>query len=132
MINPNQYKEEITRQVAIELRTAHPTIDVPLDEAMDTWWCGKRSGGFSLSTAGHTAFRLAGLQCYDYPIKLNPSYSVITQLNRKLKVPYYISLQPLVKLGFGTISIYDGKTAMVLRLYDDLEKFLDSIGAWDN
>lgn len=104
------------------------------DQGSDTifqWWMTGRQEGLRLSEAGDAAFRLADLAFYTFPtdkITADKLYPFMSELNRKIKCPYYLgSIKEVGKKAAPFIRIYDSKIAMMMNLYGSLMEYLESL-----
>ena len=112
-------KQSITQQIL----TGLPEDDRPTyDEACKSWWMNFRDGGgFRLTNAGLMAFGTCDLQTYsfDVPPNMPAKPSHLLTLDKKLDCPYYI------KIGKNPqIVLFGSQQAMMLAMYNDLEKWL--------
>lgn len=78
-----------------------------------------------LTPQGNTAFRLARFECWTWQPK-NPKIlnqaNIMIALDRRMRWPYYLDRKQ------GTVTFFSGREAMMVTLYDDLEKFLENYG----
>lgn len=111
-------KIEISRLVIELLGVSSPD----LDEALRLWYRNIRPrGGLRLTDTGYQAFTLAKIASWSWhPKDPNTLKSNRTQLvlDKKLQWPYYINLKQ------GSVIFYSGKEAMLVMIYNDVDKFL--------
>jgi hypothetical protein len=135
MIYPKS-KKEITEVVLAELPVDSTWHEMPLDKVVFRWWVTGRGGfGLRLSDEGASAFAQANITFYQFPVgkiwgndpkALKPE--LITQeLSKKIKCPYYLSVNTEDKVRIPIIKIYDHKIAMMVTLYGTLREYLDSV-----
>ena len=94
-----------------------------LKEALVTWYFNLREdGGLRLTMKGLKAFESCELASYTCDLKPGTlTMSVLLNLDKKLQWPYFIdSKNKYIKL-FGS------RDAVLVHLYGDLVKFLDSL-----
>ena len=112
-------KQSITQQILAGL----PEDDRPsYDEACKAWWMNFREGGgFRLTNTGYMALSTWEFETYSFAVPPNmpakPSH--LLTLDKKLYCPYYI------KIGKNPqIILFGSRQAMMLAMYNDLEKWL--------
>lgn len=139
MSSRKSLKQRITEAVLAELpNNINPHSGETVDKLMFTWWATGRQGkeGLRLSDVGHTAFKLAQIEYYDYPLRTandaNQNWNTfLLEMNRKLKCPYYLGVHnsPEVdtKHKQPYIRLYDSKIAMMIGLYGTLAEYLESV-----
>jgi hypothetical protein len=97
-----------------------------LDDAIKKWWFSSSPNTlFRLTQVGDLEFRQAELEYTDHtivPMKQASYYSFITELNKKIKTPYYIDINVENKKPY--IRIYDSRVSMMITLYGDLFTYL--------
>jgi hypothetical protein len=112
-------KQRITQKILEGL----PENDRPtLDEALQTWWMNFRDGGgLRLTQHGFLAISTFDIETYkfDVPPGLVAKPGPLLTLDRKLDCPYFIKLGKQPQL-----IVFGSKQAMMLAMYNDLEKFL--------
>ena len=128
MTNKQSLKETITIAVLSQL----PDIArITVKDALLKWWMNiRKEGGLRLSAVGDLAFRQAEIEYYEYPFNLivdGSIHSVMLELNKKIKCPYYMGVNKGGKKSFPYIRFYDSKIAMLVSLYGNVNEYLDSI-----
>ena len=65
----------------------------------------------------------------DLPVKVKKTnwYKFLTECNKKIKCPYYFSVNKGGETKEPFIRLYDSKIAMMLALYGDIESYLESV-----
>lgn len=128
----NLSKEQIIRAVLKELpEKSQQDTDFDIDRLMIRWWKTGRQQGLQLTEVGDLNFRLAQIEFFEFPIKVEYSkpvawYVFLSDCNKKLKCPFYISA---IK-GQGTlpfIRVYDQTIAVMIQLYGSLEDYLPTL-----
>lgn len=118
-----KYKADLTKLVLDQLNNNIWT----LESAMKDWWMtGAHRDGLRLTDVGDLSFREADFEFYEVeikPVKLS-YFQFITELNAKIKCPYYIYTNSDRK---PKIRLYDSRIAMMVSLHGDLASYLDSI-----
>lgn len=115
-------KYEITQRVIANL----PHNDRPTTEdALHSWWMNFRDGGgMRLTQAGFLALSTCDFEThtFDMPAEILRTARHLLTLDRKLDCPYYIELgrRPQTQ-----ITLFGSQQAMMLALYNDLEKWLN-------
>ena len=91
-----------------------------VEEAMREWWQSP-NGGWRLNTVGFEAFEQYKLEHWDFEtdVAIHSVPRVLLTLDRKLDCPYFIKLGKQPQL-----IVFGSKQAMMLAMYNDLEKFL--------
>lgn len=103
-----------------QLGTDH---DWTLDQALFEWWMGHKDyEHLRLTILGH---RILTQWIENWDIDLSGITITPYRLNQlsKLPCPYYIHDNSHKK----SLSVYSGQVAMTLRLYGDIEPWLDSL-----
>ena len=118
-------KQKLTEQLVKQL---YPDSGITVKRAMHTWWFNiRKNGGMRLTGPGYTVFtEQLDLARYEWPIQ-DPhdlTQRRLLDLDRKLHMPYYIHA---VKGIPKTIVFFGSKEAVMLSLYGDLNKFLDTL-----
>jgi hypothetical protein len=128
MPNHISHKEAITKAVLAELPGLN--TEVGLDEYIRTWWFTKSGAGLRLTASGDQAFRTAQIEYFDVPLSVKHVswYAFLSDCNKKLKCPYYISsYKTEEQKNQAYLRLYDSKIAMMLTLYGDILSYLESI-----
>lgn len=130
MINLKSNKQIITEAVLKQI----PNSDLPADKALFEWWMTGRNDGLRLTDIGDLNFRLAEIEFYDFnlleDIKKNPSQEwniFLLECNKKIKCPYYLSVNKQDGQKMPYIRFYDSKIAMMVQLYGSMKEYLNSI-----
>jgi hypothetical protein len=114
-------RREIIKRV---LSTDDTTV---IDTAMKSWWQNIRStGGLGLTERGDEQFRLANLQYYDYDYAIAnyaSSVRLAVQLDNKMITPYYLHY----KNKYSYVRIYDGRIAVMIELYGNINNYIDTL-----
>jgi hypothetical protein len=105
--------------------------DGELEKSLKRWWKNIREdGGLRLTNDGDNAFRLAGLEYWDYQVTQNEMNKVFSlsgalELDHYLPCPYYLHYNKIEK----TISLrlYDSRVAMMIQLHGSVIEYLNSI-----
>ena len=118
-------KRKLTEELVKQLDT---DSGVTVKQAMHTWWFNiRKNGGMRLTGPGYTVFsEQLDLARYEWQIQdphdLNQRR--LLDLDRKLQMPYYIHAAKGIP---KTIVFFGSKEAVMLNLYGDLNKFLDTL-----
>jgi hypothetical protein len=101
--------------------------DITVSQAMSTWWFNRRkTGGMRLTASGFAVFTTAlDLARYEWQIQ-DPhaiSQRVILALDRKLRMPYYISATKGIP---RKIVFFGSEEAVWINLYGNIERFLEN------
>jgi hypothetical protein len=117
-------KKKLTQQLLNLLPDdQHPGVQ----DVLPIWWYNlRKNGGMRLTSTGYTVFsQVLELENYEFsiqdPLKFNQH--TILNLDRKLKMPYYIHA---VKGVPQKIVFFGSREAMMANLYGDLFKFLEN------
>ena len=118
-------KRKLTEELVKQL---DPDSDTTVKQAMRTWWFNlRKNGGMRLTGPGYTVFtEQLDLARYEWPIQ-DPhglTQRRLLDLDRKLHMPYYLHA---VKGIPKTIVFFGSKEAVMLNLYGDLNRFLDTL-----
>ena len=117
-------KRKLTAQL-IELLPEEQRISV--DSAVASWWFNlRKNGGMRLTNAGFQTFvEDLELEHYEYQIEnaLLFNQQTVLDLDRKMQMPYFIHA---VKGIPKKIVFFGGKEAVVVKLYGNLQQFLDN------
>ena len=118
-------KQKLTEQLVKQL---YPDSGITVKRAMHTWWFNiRKNGGMRLTGPGYTVFtEQLDLARYEWPIAdaLTFNQHVILALDRKLHMPYYISSTKGIP---KKIVLFGSQEAVMVNLYGDLGRWLDSI-----
>jgi hypothetical protein len=124
-------KQLITEAVLKELPKSYKNYhELPIEEVMFKWWFTGRQEGLRLNDEGMAAFAIAEIEFYDYSFSQDGKsyYSFISDLNKKMKCPYYLGANKKgIKDKFMYIRVYDSKIAMIMALFGNLQEYLNSI-----
>lgn len=115
MITKQQYTQRLLESLPEDDR---PTYE----DACQSWWMNFRDGGgMRLTTAGFQAFATCDLETYafDVPPNLVAMPRHLLTLDKKLDCPYYIRIGKRPQ-----IILFGSKQAIMLAMYNDLEKWL--------
>lgn len=115
-------KLTVTQQLLDQLDTNERTS---LDQAMQNWWVNLRAhGGLRLTMAGMVVFDELSITKYEFEIPTDTPVTpkLLLTLDQKLTCPYYITPGKKSKLW-----LYGGKEAVMLNIYGDIKKFIDSL-----
>jgi len=125
MSDRKKVKYTITRLVMDQL----PSTNVPIETRISDWWFTKSGDSLRLTPQGDFKFREAQIEFFDLPVKINKTnwYKFLTDCNKKIKCPYYFSVNKNVESKEPFIRLYDSKIAMMLSLYGDIESYLESV-----
>jgi hypothetical protein len=101
--------------------------DITVSQAMSNWWFNRRkTGGMRLTASGFAVFTTAlDLARYEWQIQ-DPhaiSQRVILALDRKLRMPYYISATKGIP---RKIVFFGSQEAVWINLYGNIERFLEN------
>lgn len=126
-------KESITRIVYEQLPNDNPFKEHNQQQLQFLWWTtGRSSPSLRLSEEGKTAFDLAGIVYYDYPLILSKEQKetfnnrkFALELSKKINCPYYVGLKTQNK-NSAYIRVYDGKVAVLISLYGNIWDYLQS------
>lgn len=97
------------------------------DSAYAAWWYNLRStGGLRLTALGYMTF-VDHLDLTQYEFKITDplefNLKTIIALDRRLALPYYIVFKKDIP---QSVIFFGSKEAMLVNLYGNLQKFLDS------
>jgi len=125
MSDRKKLKYTITKAVMDQL----PTNNIPIESRISDWWFTKSGDSLRLTPQGDFHFRQAQIEFFDLPVKVNKTnwYKFLTDCNKKIKCPYYFSVNKNVESNKPFIRLYDSKIAMMLSLYGDIESYLESV-----
>ena len=105
-----------------------PESEITVEQAMRTWWFNiRKNGGMRLTGTGYDMFtNQLDITRYEWPIAdpLAFNQHVILALDRKLHMPYYISSTKGIP---KKIVLFGSQEAVMVNLYGDLGRWLDSI-----
>jgi hypothetical protein len=93
----------------------------------DWWYTSATSDGMRLTDVGDLSFRQAEFEFYEIVMALDRKmsfYQFITELNNKIKCPYYIFTD---HDRVSKIRLYDSRIAMMITLHGGLFGYLRSI-----
>jgi hypothetical protein len=130
MSNLKSIKQKITETVLAEIPKSHRIYhELPIEDVIFKWWFTGRQEGLRLTDEGVAAFQLADITFYDCEfVQDGQSYhSFVLELNKKIQCPYYLGVNKKASSRKFYIRIYDGKIAMMLGLYGNLQEYLKSI-----
>lgn len=117
-------KRKLTAQL-IELLPKEQRIS--LDSAVASWWFNlRKNGGMRLTNTGFQTFvEDLELEHYEYQIDNAVLFNqqTVLDLDRKMQMPYFIHA---VKGIPKKIIFFGGKEAVVVKLYGNLQQFLDN------
>lgn len=96
----------------------------PVDEIYPMWWQNLRSGGgMRLTDRGYDMFcTVLELEHYRYSLTGLDIRDIIN-LDRKLQSPYYVEFRKRVAYS---LVLFGSQEAVLINLYGDLKKFLQS------
>jgi hypothetical protein len=118
-------KKLLTEQLVKLLANGH---DVSAKVAMHTWWFNlRKNGGMRLTSTGYqTLVKDLDLEHFNFDISdpLTFNQHMILDLDRKLSTPYYIHA---VKGIPKKIVFFGSREAVMVNLYGNLKKYLDSL-----
>ena len=124
-------KDSVKRRITKAIIEEIPESYIDVEMAMKAFWLDIRNeGGLRLSDVGDKAFKLADIECFEFPFRLKRitdkdaiySYqNLMLDLSLKLPCPYYIGRH---KPSEPYIKIYDSKIAMMINLYGDIYEYL--------
>ena len=129
MTNLKTNKQKITEAVLAEIPKTHRIYhELPIEQVIFKWWFTGRQEGLRLTDVGVTAFGLANIEFYDHDFSQDGQsyHSFILALNKKIKCPYYLGVKKVPEKSFY-IRVYDSKIAMMMKLYGNLQEYLESI-----
>jgi hypothetical protein len=103
--------------------------NIPIEIIISDWWFTKSGDSLRLTPQGDIKFKEAQIEYFDLPVKIKKTnwYKFLTECNRKIKCPYYFSVNKNVESKEPFIRLYDSKIAMMLALYGDIESYLESV-----
>jgi hypothetical protein len=117
-------KKKLTQEL-VALLPEEQRISLKL--AVSSWWYNLRStGGLRLTTIGYMTFvDYLDLAQYEFQIPDAHEFNLRTviALDRRLELPYYIVIKKGVPLS---VIFFGSKEAMLVNLYGNLQKFLDT------
>lgn len=126
-------KKDITETVLSELPDIPENVwkELGVDKTIFRWWLTGRGGtGLRLSEQGMTAFELANIAHYEFPlgqVKNTKEWDMfIKELSKKIISPYYLGVHRKGNTKGPYIRIYDHKIAMMMTLYGSLTEYLES------
>ena len=125
MSDRKKLKYTITRAVMDQL----PSSNIPIETIISDWWFTKSGDSLRLTPQGDIKFKEAQIEYFDLPVKVKKTnwYKFLTECNRKIKCPYYFSVNKDADSKEPFIRLYDSKIAMMLALYGDIESYLESV-----
>ena len=135
MSDRKKVKYTITRLVMDQL----PSNNIPIETIISDWWFTKSGDSLRLTPQGDIMFRQAEIEYFDLPVKIRGGawYKFLTECNKKIKCPYYFSVNKTIEITTPGVIIpgikdpfirlYDSKIAMMLTLYGDIESYLESV-----
>lgn len=119
-------REELTKVLVEQLGQSAWTEK----EANKRWWVNlRKNGGYRLTDTGYIVLKdVLEIETYSCNISFKLPWAnwlaLLLSLERKLKSPYYIKSE---NGSFNSIELFGSKEAMMLTLYGDLIKYLNSI-----
>ena len=127
-------KEKLTNIVYQNLPALHPWQDKSIEKCLFEWWAtGRSNQSLRLTDAGQTAFELAEIAYYEYPLIDKPDdleqikFTGFTiNLGKKIKCPFYIGYKNKLKKSVY-IRIYDSKIAMMISLYGSFTEYFNTL-----
>lgn len=125
MSDRKKVKYTITRLVMDQL----PSNNIPIETNISDWWFTKSGDSLRLTPQGDIMFRQAEIEYFDLAVKIRSGawYKFLTECNKKIKCPYYFSVNKTIEVKEPFIRLYDSKIAMMLALYGDIESYLESV-----
>ena len=131
MTNLKSKKQLITEAILKELSDD----ELDIDKVLFDWWFTGRQEGLRLTDAGMKALQKAQIEYYDHEFKQDAKsiidshsyYSFISTLSKKIKCPYYLGVNKIENKKTFYIRLYDSKIAMMVKLYGNLQEYLESI-----
>jgi hypothetical protein len=125
MSDRKKLKYTITKAVMDQL----PYNNTPIESHISDWWFTKSGDSLRLTPRGDFNFREANIEFFDLPVKVKKTnwYKFLSECNKKIKCPYYFSVNKDVESKEPFIRLYDSKIAMMLALYGDIESYLESV-----
>lgn len=125
MSDRKKLKYTITKAVMDQL----PKNDISFESRISDWWFTKSGDSLRLTPQGDFKFREAQIEFFDLPVKVKHTnwYKFLTECNKKIKCPYYFSVNKDADSKEPFIRLYDSKIAMMLALYGDIESYLESV-----
>lgn len=114
-------KTEFTR---ILLNQLPPEERISFDLARTTWWKNIRNeSGLRLTPEGRRIMKILEIESFVYKITQDRiNQRILLLLDQRLQDPYYI----FTDKRFPSIEFYGAREALLVNLYGDLEKFLQS------
>jgi hypothetical protein len=116
-------KRHLSQKLINLLPEPHPTVE----SVLPIWWYNlRKNGGMRLTASGYTIFvQSLDLEHYEYTINDPVTFNqhTVLDLDRKLKMPYYIHV---VKGVPKKIIFFGSQEAMLANLYGSLSKFLQN------
>ena len=125
MSDRKKLKYTITRAVMDQL----PSNNIPIETIISDWWFTKSGDSLRLTPQGDFNFRQAQIEYFDLPVKVKKTnwYKFLSECNKKIKCPYYFSVNKDTESKEPFVRLYDSKIAMMLALYGDIESYLESV-----
>lgn len=125
MSDRKKLKYTITRAVMDQL----PSNNTPIETIISDWWFTKSGDSLRLTPQGDIRFREAQIEYFDLPVKVKKInwYKFLSECNKKIKCPYYFSVNKDTESKEPFVRLYDSKIAMMLALYGDIESYLESV-----
>jgi hypothetical protein len=125
MSDRKKLKYTITKAVMDQL----PYNNTPIESNISDWWFTKSGDSLRLTPRGDFTFREANIEFFDLPVKVKKTnwYKFLTDCNKKIKCPYYFSVNKDGESKEPFVRLYDSKIAMMLALYGDIESYLESV-----
>ena len=125
MSDRKKLKYTITKAVMDQL----PSNNIPIESHISDWWFTKSGDSLRLTPQGDFNFRQASIEYFDLPVKVKHTnwYKFLIECNKKIKCPYYFSVNKDAESKEPFIRLYDSKIAMMLALYGDIESYLESV-----
>lgn len=114
----------LTQDLLIRLDS---TLNITLDQAVQTWWYNIRPmGGMRLTSAGYAVFS-KDLDLAQYSFDLEDPHvltsMMLLTMDKKLQMPYYINAR---RSGTCKIILFGSSEALVATLYGDFKRWLDN------
>lgn len=127
-------KEKITKIVFKNLPSHNPWHDQSIEKCLFQWWAtGRSSQSLRLTEEGKTAFEMAEIEFYEYPlIRTEDELEKIRftgftiDLGKKIKCPFYIGYKNKLKKSVY-IRLYDSKIAMMISLYGSFQEYFNTL-----
>jgi hypothetical protein len=125
MSDRKKLKYTITKAVMDQL----PSNNTPFETIISDWWFTKSGDSLRLTPQGDFNFRQAQIEYFDLPVKVKKInwYKFLIECNKKIKCPYYFSVNKDAESKEPFVRLYDSKIAMMLALYGDIESYLESV-----